>query len=80
MTYSDLIITCKFTAIQKTSLVCRLGHSILHWLFSNIPELDGLNIDTTCFKKTVNCSALVILGFLAETSSWFQSGPLFLKI
>lgn len=58
-----------FHALKSIYIVCSLAHSIMHCLFSNIPELDCLNIDTTCFKNTVNCSALFILGFLAETSS-----------
>lgn len=38
-------------------------------VFQNLPELDCLNTETTCFKNTVNSSALFMLGFFAETSS-----------
>lgn len=54
----------------KCHLVCPL---------KTIPALDCLKTETTCFRKLVSCSALLMLGFLAETSSWFQRGPRFLK-
>lgn len=56
-------------ALKSIYLVHSLAYLIMYGPFANIPELDCLNIDTTCFKNTVNCSALFILGFLAETSS-----------
>lgn len=54
-------------------------HLMIPLSFLNIPEFDCLNTETTCFRNTVNCSALFMFGFLADTSSWFQSGPRFLE-
>lgn len=45
-----------------------------------IPAFDCLKTETTCFRNVVSWSALLMLGFLEETSSWFQRGPRFLKM
>lgn len=43
------------------------------------PDWECLKTVTTCLTKTLSCSALLMLGFLGDTSSWFHSGPLFLR-
>lgn len=58
---------------------CILIKCYLVYPLKTIPAFDCLKTETTCFRKLLSCSALLMLGFLAETSSWFQRGPRFLK-
>lgn len=40
-----------------------------------LPDLDSLNMDTTCRRKFVSCPVLFEIWFFGEMSSWHHSGP-----
>ncbi len=49
-------------------------------IYSILPDGVCLKTLTTWRRNTLSWSALLMLGFLGETSSWFHSGPRFLRV